>query len=468
MFMLWNRICFDRIMTLSILPPLGDRPKWRTIVSLVGGRSSKMEQNRRSFMKKAALATAVGTNWNSSILGANDKIVLAVVGARNRGRDIAVGSAKAGAEIKTVCDIDDEMISKLSTELSGIQERSPGAAKDFRSVLDDKEIDGVIIGTPDHWHAIQTILACQAGKDVYVEKPLSQTIEEGQLMRDAARKADRVVQVGTQRRSGAHFKSAVDYVASGKLGTLCLVKAWMCQVRKSIGNPPDSPVPPGVDYDAWLGPAPKRPFNPVRFHYNWRFFWDYGTSELGNQGVHMLDVAMWAIQRLRGVENSLPTKVSGHASIYWLDDAKEVPDTQALTYDFGDFMLVWELHSFQRNLPMEGRQGATVFYGTDASLIVDHRGWEVRYSNGDPVKKVEAEGGSHVENFLECMRTRKKPNADIEVGRLSTTICHLGNIAYRLGRDLKFHPKTESFPGDAEANALLTKEYRRPFTLPAV
>lgn len=427
-----------------------------------------MEQTRRSFMRKAAVATALGTNWASSILGANEKIVLAVIGGRNRGRDIALGSVRSGAEIKTVCDIDDAIIGKLSKEIAEEQKKTPEPAKDFKAVLDDKDIDGVIIGTPDHWHAIQTIMACQAGKDIYVEKPLSQTIEEGQLMRDAARKANRVVQVGTQRRSGEHFESAVEYVASGKLGKLCVIKAWMCQVRKSIGKPSDEQVPPGVDYDAWLGPAPKRPFNPNRFHYNWRFFWDYGNSELGNQGVHMLDVAMWAIQRLRGLENSLPRRVSGHSAIYWLDDAKEVPDTQTLTYDFGEFMLVWELHSFQRNLPMEGRQGATVFYGTEASLIVDHRGWEVHSEGGEKEVVVEASGGSHVENFLECMRSRKQPNADIEVGRLSTTICHLGNIAGRLGRDLEFHPKTETFPGDAEANAFLKKEYRSPYTLPRI
>ncbi len=427
-----------------------------------------MEQTRRNFMKRAAIASAVSTRWSRSILGANDKIVVAVIGGRNRGRDIALGSIRGGAEIKTVCDVDDAIIEKLSTEITEAQKKRPEPAKDFRSVLDDKEVDGVIIGTPDHWHAIQTILACQAGKDIYVEKPLSQTIKEGQLMRDAARKTGRVVQVGTQRRSSEHFKTAVEYVASGKLGELCVIKAWMCQVRKSIGNPSDGQAPPGVNYDAWLGPAPKRPFNPNRFHYNWRFFWDYGNSELGNQGVHMLDVGMWAIQKLRGVENCLPRRVSGHAAIYWLDDAKEVPDTQTLTYDFGDFMLVWELHSFQNNFPFEGRDGATAFYGTEASLIVDHQGWEVHSNNGERVLMEESSGGSHVNNFLDCMRSRKEPNADIEIGRLSTTICHLGNIAYHLGRDLEFHPETETFPGDAEANALLTKEYRSPYTLPAV
>jgi predicted dehydrogenase len=427
-----------------------------------------MEQTRRNFIKSAAVASALGTSWKTSVLGANDKIVLAVIGGRNRGRDIAVGSVRSGAEIKTVCDIDDAVIEKLSDEVAKEQGKRPSPAKDFRTVLDDQDVDGVIIGTPDHWHAIQTILACQAGKDIYVEKPLSQTIEEGQLMRDAARKTGRIVQVGTQRRSGEHFRSAVEYVASGRLGKICAIKAWMCQVRKSIGTPADGPVPAGVDYDAWLGPAPKRAFNSNRFHYNWRFFWDYGNSELGNQGVHMLDVAMWAIQQLKGVENCLPRRVGGHAAIYWLNDAKEVPDTQTLAYDFEDFMLVWELHSFQRNLPMEGRQGATAFYGTEGSLIVDHRGWEVHSNDKEEVLKVQSSGGSHVDNFLDCMRTRKKPNADIELGRLSTTICHLGNIAYHLGRGLEFDPKSETFPNDAEANAFLTKEYRSPYTLPGI
>ena len=254
--------------------------------------------------------------------------MLALIGGNNQGRADALNAIKDGAEIKTFCDLDEAVLGRVGADLAKAQGKNPGSEKDFRRVLEDKDIDGVIIATPDHWHAIPTILACQAGKDVYIEKPLSQTIHEGQLMRDAARKYNRVVQVGTQRRSGEHFRSAVEYVASGKLGKVCLVKAWMCQVRGSIGNPPDEPVPPGVDYDMWLGPAPKRPFNKNRFHYNWRFFWDYGNTELGNQGVHMLDVAMWGIQALRGVDKCLPKHVSGSSGIYWLDDAKEVPDTQ--------------------------------------------------------------------------------------------------------------------------------------------
>jgi predicted dehydrogenase len=401
-------------------------------------------------------------------LGANEKIVLALIGGNNQGRGDALSAIRDGAEIKTFCDIDDAVLRKVGADLAKAQDKNPALEKDFRRVLEDKDIDGVIIATPDHWHAIPTLLACQAGKDVYIEKPLSQTIHEGQLMRDAARKHNRVVQVGTQRRSGGHFRSAVEYVASGKLGKVCMVKAWMCQVRGSIGNQPDGVAPAGVDYDLWLGPAPKRAFNKNRFHYNWRFFWDYGNTELGNQGVHMLDVAMWGIQALRGLENCLPKHVSGTSGIYWLNDAKEVPDTQVMTYDYGDLALVWELQSFQNSFPIEGTAAGTAFYGTDGALLVDGSGWKVHVKKGETGPSEKSSGGSHTRNFLECMKSRKRPNADVELGRLSTTICHLGNICTRLKRDLRFDPKAENFGDDREANALLTKEYRAPYTLPNV
>jgi predicted dehydrogenase len=427
-------------------------------------------QNRRAFLKQTgtALATGAFLNLNLPALGANEKIVLALIGGNNQGRGDALSAIKDGAEIKTFCDIDDAVLSKVGAALAKAQGKDPGLVKDFRRVLEDKDIDGVIIATPDHWHAIPTILACQAGKDVYIEKPLSQTIHEGKVMRDAARKYNRVVQVGTQRRSGGHFRSAVDYVASGKLGKICLIKAWMCQVRGTIGNLPDSPIPAGVDYDMWLGPAPNRPFNKNRFHYNWRFFWDYGNTELGNQGVHMLDVAMWGIQALRSVENCLPKHVSGSSGIYWLDDAKEVPDTQVMTYDYGDLVLVWELHSFQNSFPIEGTTAGTAFYGTEASLVVDGSTWRVHTKKGEPVLSEKSSGGSHTKNFLDCMKSRQRPNADVELGRLSTTICHLGNICTRLKRDVHFDPKAEDFGADKDANTLLTKPYRAPYTLPQI
>ncbi|HWQ55700.1 MAG TPA: Gfo/Idh/MocA family oxidoreductase [Bryobacteraceae bacterium] len=428
-----------------------------------------MDENRRTFIKAAGVGAA-GTflNLNPRAIGANDRINLALIGAHNQGRGVAARTIKAGGFIKTLCDLDPAVIAKIGPEIAKAQGKDPAPADDYRRVLEDKDIDAVIISTPDHWHTIMGIEACQAGKDVYIEKPLSQTIQEGHLLRQAARKYNRVMQVGTQRRSMAHFAEATDYVASGKLGKVCMIKAWMCQVRESIGRPADSTPPAGVDYDRWLGPAPKRPFNTNRFHYTWRFFWDYGNSELGNQGVHMLDVAIWAIQKMRGVENCLPTRVSGTSNICWLDDAKEVPDTQVLTYDYGNLLLTWELRSFAKQDPIEGTAAGTGYYGTEGTLIVDGQGWKVYSKDGKPGPSGKYSGGSHEQNFLECMKSRKRPNSDVEIGRLSTTLCHLGNICTHLKRDVRFDPKTETFGNDREANTYLTKQYRKPYLPPKV
>ncbi|MBI4873218.1 MAG: Gfo/Idh/MocA family oxidoreductase [Acidobacteria bacterium] len=416
--------------------------------------------NRRTFLM-GAVSGAVS-------LGAGDRINLALIGARNQGRGVARRAIAAGARIKTLCDIDDAINAKVNPELAKDQGTAPEYVKDYRRVLDDKEIDAVIIAAPDHWHTHMALAACQAGKDVFLEKPVSQTIREGQMIRDAARKYKRVMQIGTMRRSAEHFRTAAEYVGSGKLGKICMVKAWMCQLRKSIGAPPDGTPPPGADYDMWLGPAPQRAFNSNRFHYNWRFFWDYGNSELGNQGVHMLDVALFGIQKMRKAEKCLPTHVSGQSGIYWLDDAKEVPDTQVIAYDFGDFLLNWELRSFNEKHALEGTQAGTGFYGTEGVLIVDGRGWRVQSNSGEPGPSSGPAPFQHEKNFLECMRSRQRPNADIEIGRLSTTLCHLGNIVHHLKRDVRFDPATETFPGDKQANALLGKSYRPAYPLPKV
>lgn len=436
------------------------------------------KQNRRAFVTRGAMVSALALSpfvSRSRVRGANDRIILGLIGGRNRGKDIALASIRDGAEVKTFCDIDDGILADVGSEIAELQGKKPLYEKDFRRLLEDPEIDAVLIGTPDHWHTYQVVAACEAGKDVYVEKPLCQTMEEGRLLVDVARRHKRVVQVGTQRRSGLHFASAVSQVKSGILGKVCLMKAWMCQVRPDIGNPPDGPVPSGVDYEMWLGPAPNRPFNPLRFHYNWRFFWDYGNSELGNQGIHLLDIALWAISEMKGLENNLPTRVSGQGGIYWLHDAKEVPDTQIVSYDYGDFTLVWELRSFQDSHPIEGMHAGTAFYGTEGTLVLDHSGWKIYGSDGKVEKEEAASSGSpimgrqggssHTKNFLDAMRSRIPPNADIEVGRRSTALCHLGNIAHRLGRDIRFDPKTETFGEDEEANAMLRKSYRAPWGL---
>jgi predicted dehydrogenase len=425
---------------------------------------------RRQFAERAGLVLAAGPflNLNPQAKGANEQVVLALIGGRNQGRGDALRTIKAGGVIKTFCDIDEEILGKVGSEIERAQNRRPGTARDFRDVLEDKDIDAVIIATPDHWHTRMALLACQAGKDVYVEKPLSQTIREGQLIRDAARKYNRVMQVGTQRRSAEHFASAMDYVASGKLGKICLIKAWTCQVRNTIGRPADGTPPGSVDYDMWLGPAPKRPFNPNRFHYNWRFFWDYGNSEIGNQGVHVLDATIWGIQRMRGIENCLPKRISSTAGIYWLDDAKEVPDMQMVNYDYGDFILNWELRSFGRQRPLEQTPYGAAFYGSEAALILGGSSWTVYPKDGGVGETVKGPAEEHEKNFLACVKSRKRPNADVEIGRLSTTLCHLGNISHHLRRDIRFDPKTETFANDKEANAYLTKQYRAPYTLPKV
>jgi hypothetical protein len=242
---------------------------------------------RRDFLRTLAATAAASPflNLNPRALGANERVNVALIGGRNEGRAVALRLIEQGARIGTFCDIDRAMLDKITPELETAQGARPKQERDFRRVLEDKSIDAVLIATPDHWHTHMTLLACQAGKDCYTEKPLSQTIQEGQLIRDAGRKYKRVVQVGTQRRSINHFIAAADYVASGKLGKVCHIKAWISQLRKSIGTPADSVAPSTADYEMWLGPAPKRAFNVNRFHYNWRFFWDYGNTELG-AGAH--------------------------------------------------------------------------------------------------------------------------------------------------------------------------------------
>jgi predicted dehydrogenase len=428
-----------------------------------------MESSSRRDFSKAAVAAGAFLNLNPRARGANERITVGLIGGRNQGRWVAGRAIKAGAVIKTICDIDEAIIDMISPEMEKAQGVKPGRVRDFRRVLEDKSIDAVIIAPPDHWHTHMALLACQAGKDVYVEKPLSQTIAEGHMIREAARKYKRIVQVGTQRRSGEHYKSAAAYAASGKLGKVCLIKAWISQLRPSIGNPPDGVAPATADYDMWLGPAPKRPFNPMRFHYNWRFFWDYGNTELGNQGVHMLDTAIWAIQMMRGVENCLPTRVSDSSGIYWLNDCKEVPDTQTVTYDYGEFQLVWELRSFGAHRPPEGAIAGTAYYGTDATLVVDDKGWQVYGEKGALGPSAKSAGPLlHEKNFLDCVKSREVPNSDVEIGRLSTTLCHLGNISCRLKRDVRFDAKSGTFGADKAANALLTKTYRAEYPLPRV
>ena len=301
---------------------------------------------RRTFLKTVAAGSFL--NLNPAAMGANEKVTLALIGGRNQGRGDALRTIQAGGQFKTFCDLDPAMLEKTGAEMEKAQGTKPQLIKEYQRVLDDKDIDAVMIAVPDHWHAILTLHACQAGKDVYIEKPLCQTIREGQMMRDAARKYNRVVQVGTQRRSVEHVRSAVELVAGGKIGKVPLIKAWINQIRDRHRQSAGRDAAAGSGLRRVAGARSEAPVQQNRFHYIWRYFWDYGNSEIGNQGIHVLDVALSAIQSMKGMagEKCMPRRVSATGGIYWLKDAKEVPDTQIVTYDYGDMLLNFELRSF--------------------------------------------------------------------------------------------------------------------------
>ena len=425
--------------------------------------------NRRQFLgssaKNAAGVAAGVVSLSAAAAIANgtlDKIRLAVIGVRNQGKELATSFASLpSACVTAVCDVDDSLLPAAVKSVEQIQGFAPRTERDFRRLLDDPQIDAVVIATPDHWHAVMTILACQAGKDVYVEKPVSHTIEEGTRMIAAARQYDRVVQSGLQQRSGAHFQSAIDYVRSGKLGRVHLAKAWTAHLRKSIGHKADCIVPQGVDYDLWQGPATARNFNPNRFHHNWHWNWDYGSGELGNWGVHMLDIARW------GLEVSWPTQVSAIGGQHYFDDDQQTPDTLLANYTFAGKTIAWE-HRLWSHQGIEGRSAAVAFHGDQGTLIVDRGGWKV-YGQSESVTSDSSNCATpHHQNFLDCIRTRSRPTADIEIGHISSSLCHLGNIAYRVARTVQFDPQTQHFIKDPVADVLLARDYRSPWALPLV
>jgi predicted dehydrogenase len=354
--------------------------------------------------------------------------------------------------------------------------RKPKEYADMRQVFDDKSVDAVSIVTPNHWHALSTIWACQAGKDVYCEKPASHNIYEGRQMVAAARKYGRMVQIGSQSRSIAHKIEAMGLLRQGVIGKVYLAKGLCYKRRKSIGRKPDLPTPPpGVDWEKFLGPAPLRPFNENRFAYNWHWFWDTGNGDIGNQGVHEMDIARWGLGK-----TELPKSVYSHGGKFVYDDDQETPNTQTAIFDYGDARLEFEVRGLLT--PEEGRlpfrSGNTIgniFFGSEGVMVVDLMGYQVY--KGEGLEKVADVGhkekrawdtAPHMANFLEAVKSRK-PNelhADIEMGAGAAALCHMANISYRLGRKLEFDAKTQRFTGDAEANRMLTRDYRKPYVVP--
>jgi len=433
---------------------------------------------RRSFLESSAVAgvvAALAAVESKKARAANDKISICMMGVRGRGGSVlSTFASLPEVEIRYVCDLDEGV---RASRIATVEEKTgkrPTALKDYRQALEDKSLDALVLCTPDHWHALPTIHACQAGKDVYVEKPDGHNILEGRTMVAAAKKHGRIVQLGTQSRSGPHLLSCIEYLKTGAIGKVRFAKAWESGKQGSIGKPPDGQPPTGFDYDFWLGPAPLRPFNPRRFHGTWRWFFDYGTGDLGNDGVHRLDYARWALGAALAAQNETlpdsPRSVSTLGGKYYFDDAQEWPDTLMVTYDYAPgVLLTYEMRVWNA-YPLHDEPEGAAICGDNGFVIIGNSRWRAFDAKGKPIR--EEKGGyndvGHAKNFLDCMRSRQRPNADLEtIGHPSSLLCHIGNAAWRTGRTLHFDPATYTFRDDADANSFLTRpEYRKPWVLP--
>jgi predicted dehydrogenase len=413
----------------------------------------------------AVRASAAPDDGDAKPAGPNDTVRVAVCGVNNRGKDHINGwNHQKDVRITAICDVDLRITERAQKMVERSTGSLPKVVQDIRRLLDDKTIDAISIAMPNHWHALAAIWACQAGKDVYVEKPVSHNVSEGRRIVETARKHARIVQTGTQCRSHKGIQDAIAFLRSGKLGQIYMAKGLCYKPRGSIGHKPDGPIPQGVDYDLWLGPAPTCAFNPNRFHYNWHWFWDTGNGDLGNQGIHQMDLARWGLGK-----NELPRSVMASGGRFGYSDDGQTPNTLHVSFEFDDSELQFEVRGLVTNEESHVKIG-DIFYGTEGILaITSYETWQVFF--GPKLEKGPGStgGGDHYANFVKAVKARdpKVLNADIEQGHLSSAYCHLGNIAYRLGRKLHVNPSTESFVGDSEADALLTREYRAPFVVPA-
>ena len=474
---------------------------------------------RRDFSTRvgsAAAAVALGGEFfrasaqtSGRIRGANDRVVVANIGVRGQGNSLKRGfAALKNVEVKTLCDIDANLEAPRvnDKQLAGIPTFKPGFVQDLRRVLDDKDIDAVVIATPNHWHALATIWALQAGKHVYVEKPASHTVWEGRRMAEAAARYGKAVQVGTMNRSRPAVRQAIQYIKDGGLGKVYMARGLCFKPRASIGKYPDGPMAPGeqyklsrtattiepaydaaylskVDYDMWLGPAPKRPFNRNRFHYNWHWHWDYGNGDTGNQGPHQFDIARWGLGK-----QEHPIKVVSTGGYFGPESSQETPDTQTALYEYADGTILEFSTRGEHTNDEGGVRIGVLFYGSKGWLWIDETGrnWQsyqgpVGEKNekgpgsgsgvqGGPAVGLTTSEGNHMQNFVDAIRADdpKLLTCDIVEGHLSAALPHLANISYRVGHQLRFDPKTERFEDDKKADALLNRDggYRKGFEIP--
>lgn len=416
--------------------------------------------DRRQFLAQstlsgaaAGLAMAHRTAWAAD--APSNRVVLGVMGL-SRGRALAAAFAKQpGTHVKYVCDVDTNRAASAVKSLEGAAGGPPEPIADFRRILDDQEVDALVCAPPNHWHAPAAIMACVAGKHVYVEKPCSHNPREGELAIEAARKYKRAVQMGSQRRSGPGFMQAMDELKNGVIGRVYLARCWYNNLRGPIGTGKPADVPVGLDYDLWQGPAPRTPYFDNRVHYNWHWFWHWGNGELGNNGIHTLDLCRW------GLRAEYPIRVTSSGGRYRYADDQETPDTHTVSFEFPDRMSIsWQGLSCNKH-----RLGCVTFYGEEGALEVDSNGNYLVYDGNDKeikAHKPETRGDAeHLANFLAAIRNDDplSLNAEIEKGHKSTLLCHLGNIAHRTGRTVNCDPANGHIQGDQEAAALWTREY---------
>jgi predicted dehydrogenase len=394
----------------------------------------------------------------------NDRINIGVIGLRNRGGGVAKDMIESGHfNVSAVCDCDSQILEERAADLGEKQGGKPKTHRDFRHLLEDPEVDAVLIGTPDHWHAMMTVMALDAGKHVYLEKPASYNIEDGKaIVAGQDKHPNLVVGIGTQQRSGRHFHDAKQFIDEGGLGKIAFVRTCKVGMRDRLEVLPDSAPPQVLDYDMWLGPAPMRPYNENRVHYNWRFMRDYGTGETGNWGAHWIDVAAWFL------DLDFPRAASGLGGIFVVHDAKEWPDTETVIFDYPEMTLVWEQRIWSRFGVGGGIGGGVEISGEKGAITISRGGWKF-YPIDKEAPDQEYEGSeldiSHVTNFARAVRGEEKVNAPALAGHKAAAICHLANITATLNRRVEFDPKTQTIVGDAEAQALAGREYRKPWDL---
>lgn len=431
--------------------------------------------SRRTFIRQVATVGAgvslalSGAKSYSRILGANDRIGLAFVGLRSRGKvlfESAHAVAGNGIGIHSLCDVDERVLGSEAEAVAGLTGSRPRLERDFRRLLEHDDIDAVVIATPDHTHAPFAILALNAGKHVYVEKPCSHNPREGEWLVQAAAKHGRLVQMGNQQRSAPTSIEAIAHIRAGAIGRPYMGKAWYSNARPGIGNGRRVPVPDWLDWELWQGPAPREPYRDNLVHYNWHWFWNWGTGEINNNGLHEIDICRWAL------DVGLPERVRSSGGRFHFDDDWEFYDTQVTNFEYPDALITWEGRSCNPFVLYDRGRGVTI-HGTEGTVLIDRNGYLVYDNSGALIKQVNERAESatidlagagaldiyHLRNFFAAIRQGEALNAPIDEGARSTLLCHLGNIAQKLGRTLEIDSSTGRIRDNGEAMGLWEREY---------